>query len=116
MSNRFFVSNSTVTKNLPQFFVLSSTEVFTELDDEVFCAKIFCIAAIINHSGNLNSGHYRCLVKDGETWWHCSDKAVMPVNMEDINKSLPYVLYSFFCDFYFYLQRGLTDHSLIFGN
>ena len=38
------------------------------------------------------SGHDTCLVKDGETWWHFSDKAVLPVNMNDINKSLPYVL------------------------
>ena len=73
-----------------------------------------------NHSGNLNSGHYRCLVKDGETWWHCNDKAVVQVNLDD--KSLPYVLFCqakyffFICDFCVYLQGGLTDRSLIFGN
>ena len=75
------------------FFVSSSIEVVTELEDEVFCTRKFDLAAIINHSGNLNSGHYTCLVKDGQTWWHCSDKALMPVNMDDIKKSFPYVVF-----------------------
>ena len=68
--NRFFVSNGTVTKNSSLFYVSSSIEVVTETEDEVFCTRKFSLAAIINHSGNLNSGHYRCLVKDGQTWWH----------------------------------------------
>ena len=68
--NRFFVSNGTVTKNSSLFYVSSSIEVVTETEDEVFCTRKFSLAAIINHSGNLNSDHYRCLVKDGQTWWH----------------------------------------------
>ena len=36
----------------------------TEIEDEVFCTRKFNLAAIINRSGNLNSGHYTCLVKD----------------------------------------------------
>ena len=91
--NCFFVSNGTVTKNFAPLCVSSSIEVFTELEDEVFCTRKFNLAAIINHSGNLSSGHYTCLVKNGETWWHCNDKAVVPVNINDINKSLPYVLF-----------------------
>ena len=67
--NRFFVSNGTVTKNSSPFYVSSSIEVVTETEDVVFCTRKFNLAAIINHSGNLNSGHI-CLVKDGETWWH----------------------------------------------
>ena len=60
---------------------------------EVFCTRKFNVAAVINHSGNLNSGLYTCLVKHGETWWHCNDKGVVRVNLDDINKSLPYVLF-----------------------
>ena len=48
--------------------------------------KKISLAAITNYSGNLNCGHYTRLVKDGETWWHCNDKAVVPVNMDDISK------------------------------
>ena len=91
--NRFFVSNGTVTKNSAPILVSSPIEVVTEIEDEVFCTRKFNLAAVINHSGNLNSGHYTCLVKDGETWWHCNDKAVVRVNLDDINKSLPYVLF-----------------------
>ena len=87
------MSNGTVTKNSAPFFVLSPIEVVTEIEDEVFCTRKFNHAAVINHSGNLNSGHYTCLVKDGETWWHCNDQAVVRVNLDDINKLLPYVLF-----------------------
>ena len=66
--NIFFVSNATVTKNSAMFFVSSSIQVVTELENEVFCTRKFNFPAIINHSKNLNSGHYACLVKDGETW------------------------------------------------
>ena len=44
----------------------------------------FNLAAMLNHSGNLNSDYDMYLVKDGETWWHCNDKAVVPVNMDGI--------------------------------
>ena len=91
--NCFFVSNGTVTKNSAPFFVSSPIEVVTEIEDEVFCARKFNLAAVINHSGSLNSGHYTCLVKDGETRWHCNDKAVVRVNLDLINKSLLYVLF-----------------------
>ena len=91
--NSFFVSNGTVTKNSAPFFVSSPIEVVTEIEDEVFSTRKFNLAAVINYSGNLNSGHYTCLVKDGETWWHCNDKAVVRVNLDDIYKSLLYVLF-----------------------
>ena len=74
------MSNDAVTKNSALFFASSSIEVVTEIEDEVFCTRKFNLAAVINHSGNLISGHYTCLVKDGETWWHCNDKAVVQVN------------------------------------
>ena len=87
------MSNPTVTKNSAAFFVSSPIEVVTEIEDEVFCTRKFNLAAAINHSGNLDSGHYTGLVKDGEMWWHYNDKAVVRLNLDDINKSLPYVLF-----------------------
>ena len=63
------------------------------LQDEVFCIRKFYLAAVINHSGNMNCGNYTCLIKYGETPWHCNDKALVRVNLDDINKSLPYVLF-----------------------
>ena len=70
----------------------------TEIEDEVFCNRKFNLVAVANQSGNVNSGHYTCLVKGGKTWWHCNDKAVVRVDLDDMNKSLPM---SFFkVDFY----------------
>ena len=66
--NRYFVLNGTVTKNSAPLFVSSSIEVVTEIEDEVFCRRKFIFSAVMNHSGDLNSGHYPCLVKDGKTW------------------------------------------------
>ena len=79
--NHFFVSNGTATKNSAPFFVSCSIEVVTEIEDDVFCNRKFNLVAIIKHCRNLNSGHYTCLVKDRDTWWHCNDKAVVPVYM-----------------------------------
>ena len=59
--NCFFLTNGTVTKNSAPLFVSSPTKVVTEIEDEVFCTRKFNLAAVINHSG-----HYTCLVKDGE--------------------------------------------------
>lgn len=100
--NHFFVSNGAISKNFALFFVLSSIEVVTELEDEVFCIRKFYLSAIINHSGNLNSGHYKGLVKEREsTRWHCND-GVVPLNMDDRNKLTPYVLFlSSYIGFYF---------------
>ena len=120
--NRYFVLNGTVTKNSAPLFVSSSIEVVTEIEDELFCRRKFIFSAIINHSGDLNSGHYTCLVKDGDTWWHCNDKAAVQVNLDDMNKLLPCFLFFirpnnfFYVIFVFICRGGLTDHSFIFEN
>ena len=87
------MSNGTVTKNSAPFFVSPPIEVVTEIEDEVLCTRKFNLAVVINHSGNLKSGHYTCLVKDGETWWHCNDKALVRVNLDDINHCLIFFFY-----------------------
>ena len=80
------MSNGTVTKNSAPFVVSSSIDVVTETEDEEFYRKKFNLAAVINHHGHLNRGHYTCLIKDEETWRLCNDKAVMRVNLDNINK------------------------------
>ena len=87
------MSNGTVTKNSAPFFVSSCIQVVTGIEDEVFCTRKLNLTAVINHSGNGNGDHYTCAVKDGERWWHCNDKALVRVNLDDISKSLPYVLF-----------------------
>ena len=91
--NRFFVSNGTVAGNSALFFVSSTIELVTEVEEEVFCTRKFNLAAVVSRGGNLNSGDYTFVVKNGEAWWHCDDKAVVRVGLDAINKSLPYVLF-----------------------
>ena len=77
-----------------------------EIEDEVFCIETFNLAFTVNCSGILNSGHYTCLVKDGETSWHCSDQAVMPINMIQINSCRMFFFIracNFSCSLYFVL-------------
>ena len=81
----------TVTKSSAPFLVSYSIELVPEIEDAVFSTRKFSCVTITNHSGNLNSGHYMCLVKDEERWWNCNDKAMITVNLDDISK-LPYVL------------------------
>ena len=38
----------------------------TEIEDEVFCTRKFNLAAVINHSGNLNSGLIRIWLRTGK--------------------------------------------------
>ena len=110
----FLCIKCTVTKSSAPFLVSYSIELVTEIEYAVFCIRKFSCVTITNHSGNLNSCHYMCMVKDEETWWNCDDKAMITVNMDDISK-LPYVLlyqvHNVFCDFCFSLQGMLTKHS-----
>ena len=69
--NRFFVLNSTVNKNSAPFLLSSFTEVVTEIEDEVFCV---CL-----RMEKLGGG--------------AIDKAAVRVNLDDIKKLLPYVLF-----------------------
>ena len=39
----------------------------TEIEDEVFRTRNFNLVVVVNHNGNLNSGHYMYPIKDGET-------------------------------------------------
>ena len=35
--------------------------------------KIYDLYGIVNHSGNLNSGHYIAIIKKGKEWILCDD-------------------------------------------
>ena len=90
---RFLVSDGVVSKYGAPFLLSDCVDVVTELEDEVFCKRRFQLCAVINHSGNMERGHYTCLVKVGDLWWHCNDKAVVSSNINDIHASLPYILF-----------------------
>ena len=91
--NRFIVSDGVILKNSAPVVCSPNIEIVTVLENEVFCSRKFQLSAIINHSGNLERGHYTCLIRDRETWWHCNDRAVVHSKPEDIDPTLPYLLF-----------------------
>ena len=91
---RFFVSDGKVAKDCSNILCCPSIVVPVEEDEEVQCNRKFNLVAVINHAGNLTSGHYSCLVKDGNSkWLFCNDKAVVPFRLENLAASHPYVLF-----------------------
>lgn len=40
------------------------------------CGQKFAVVGIINHSGNLKSGHYTALVLRDGTWYECNDNSI----------------------------------------
>ena len=61
-------------------------------DKVVHLSRKFSLFAVINHSGNLNTGHYTCFIKDKGSWWYCNDKTVTKTTLNTLDGSLPYVL------------------------
>lgn len=54
---------------------------------------IYTLKSIICHTGNLNSGHYFSLVKNGNNWYCFNDNKVTLFNISNIDKSSPYILF-----------------------
>ena len=51
-------------------------------------SKIYSLVATINHSGNLNAGHYWAFVKDSDAWLECNDSSVLKVKSSALNNNL----------------------------
>jgi len=40
--------------------------------------------ATVNHTGNLQSGHYIANIKSGDNWYHCNDAQVHDITEEKV--------------------------------
>lgn len=65
------------------------------VDSEVSCRKHYNLRAVINHSGNLNNGHYTTVAYNQVhgKWFHCNDRAVVPCKQSLLNGVQPYILF-----------------------
>ena len=65
------------------------------LNDSISFTNEYSLAATINHSGNLDSGHYWAVVRDekSKTWFSCDDTSVKKVSMNSADSSSAYVLF-----------------------
>ena len=64
-------------------------------DNEVTFHKHYHLIATINHTGNLNRGHYTSFIKipNSKSWLHCNDAAVLRANENKVNKSSSYIYF-----------------------
>ena len=63
-----------------------------QVDDDVTIPREYKLIASINHSGSLTNGHYWAIVKSGDFWLRCNDKAVVLAKQEELNDSFGYIL------------------------
>ena len=65
------------------------------VDNEVTYEKSFHLIATINHTGNLQRGHYTSFIKmaNSKTWLHCNDAAVLKTVESKVNNSSSYIYF-----------------------
>ena len=82
---RFLCFDRSVTKDIKYVKCSSTLSVPITVDTDVVCHKRFKLIATINHSGNLNSGHYTAFTSNEcSVWFHCNDSAVIKVPMSTV--------------------------------
>ena len=66
-----------------------------QIDDTVSFSHEFSLVATINHSGNLNAGHYWAFIKEStsNSWLQCNDRSVLKVKPSALNNNSSYVLF-----------------------
>ena len=67
-------------------------------DNEVTYQKHYHLIATINHTENLNRGHYTSFIKIPNSkvpnsWLHCNDAAVLRDNENKVNNTLSYIYF-----------------------
>ena len=57
--------------------------------------KGYHLIATINHTGNLNRGHYTLFIKipNSKSWLYCNDAAVLRANENKVNNTSSYIYF-----------------------
>ena len=96
---RFAISNNVTSKNEEYFKCLPSSpqnilKVPITSESEVSFSNKYSLVATINHSGNLNNGHYWAFIKSGaDGWYSCNDKVVTKTKVKVLNNKSSYILF-----------------------
>ena len=61
-------------------------------DNKVTCQKGSHLTATINHTGNLNKGHY-IKTPNLKSWLHCNDAAVLRAGENKVNNTSSYICF-----------------------
>ena len=91
---RFFNHGDQVIKDIKH--VKCSPTISVPLkDNEVTYEKHFHLVATINHTGNINRGHYTSYIRlpNSDSWLHCNDAAVVKVADSKVNNTSSYIYF-----------------------
>eukprot|EP01080_Neovahlkampfia_damariscottae_P006153 gene6153-10160_t len=53
----------------------------------------YSLFSVIEHRGNLDSGHYVCFIKQDQKWYLCDDEYIYESSIESVMKSEAYLLF-----------------------
>ena len=91
---RFLNLNGSVTKDIRKVKCSPDISIPIQVEEEVMCPKKYRLIATINHSGNLDKGHYTAHTKlSTSNWLHCNDAAVVPCQTSAIDSFTIYILF-----------------------
>ena len=91
---RFSNFSGSVTKDVRKVFCTSDLIIPVSVDNSISFNKMFKLIGTVNHSGNLDRGHYTAHIGDrfSTSWLHCNDSAVIQCKKSSANNSC-YVLF-----------------------
>ena len=92
---RFVNFHGTLTKDINIVKYLANISIAVILDSEIVEQRKFTLISTINHSGNLNNGHYTAHVKNNfpPAWYHCNDAAVISCSKEVLENNTSHILF-----------------------
>ena len=68
-------------------------EIPIDQNNSISFSNRYKLMATINHSGNLDAGHYWAFIKKGNLWLKCNDSSVLSVKSSVLNNSSVYLLF-----------------------
>ena len=77
-------------------------------------SKVYDLLAVVNHNGDLNSGHYNCIIKNDNRWINYNDSVVSKLTKTFDTKDAYILVYHFVKDnnhhkYFDFNFKGLMD-------
>ena len=91
---QFVSHNNQVIKDLKQVQCTPNISVPVKDNKETY-QKDDHLTVTINHTGNLNRGHYTSLIEicNSKSWFHCNDAAALRADEDKINSTSSFIYF-----------------------
>ncbi|MGY8822248.1 MAG: reverse transcriptase domain-containing protein [Pseudomonadales bacterium] len=91
--NRFKFVNNKASRSFQHVSCQDNISLCSKVDESITFNHQYSLAATINHSGTLESGHYTSYVLKSGKWFHCNDRNTTLIEPQSINMTNTYVLF-----------------------